>query len=71
MSRYDEYVCSNDTPKTLCKEIEALNEIIKNMRCCATCENLTIFTDDEPCNSCHNYEHYKLKERKTNEENKN
>lgn len=32
MSRFDEYVNSNDTPKTLCEEIDRLREEIEDLR---------------------------------------
>lgn len=32
MSRFDEYVNSNDTTKTLCEEIDRLREEIKDLR---------------------------------------
>ena len=38
MSRFDEYVNSNDTPKTLCKEIEELQDLISKLKVCGNCK---------------------------------
>lgn len=71
MSRFDDYVSSNDTPKTLCKEIEELQKIILNMRSCTICENLTLFSDtEEPCINCGDFKHFKLRSKKENEKTK-
>lgn len=38
MSRFDDYVNSNDTPKTLCKEIEELKDLIFKLKVCGNCK---------------------------------
>lgn len=68
MNRFDRYVNSNDTPKTLCKEIEELQKQIEAMKCCCNCQNITLFTEEDPCKSCgRKYKNWELKIRQVTE----
>lgn len=60
MSRYDEYVKSNDKPQDLCKEIDVLKNTINaltvqidDMKCSLNCKKFHEgYEDGTSCNGC-------------------
>lgn len=61
MSRFDQYLSGNETPKDLCTEIDKLEEQIEKMKCCGNCKHYDYcpMSSNIECNSTNNSLEYK------------